>query len=551
MLALLVVSGVVSRWNLRRLDWTVAAPERPLRAPAVRARLHRRPPRALARALAAARLRRAARAAGDWCRYLAPRAAAGGTVELLLPRRGRHRSAPLHVASLFPLGLFRKGMRYPVGREVLVYPGALPAGRDRRRRLGLAGDRAASRAGWGHDLHALRALPRRRRPARHPLEEDARRPARWSTRSAGGGELRLSILFDNGTGRLAGRRRPRSERFEHLVSEAATAAVDHLGRGFEVELVTRDRPAAVRRRRAAAARGARGAGAGRAAAARARRRCWRATPARDSSGWGSPGPRKRSEGRRDLRAREAAPGRRAVALGAPLPLPLNEGSSGRRSSPIVDRGRALPAPRCRGRVALAARTGRSTCSASPTCRCSSFDVLVLGRGCSWCGRSSTSTLFAVAVKLCVARRASATSGRPGSASSSSSSPRWRTACTQRRAAYLLVFVALSVSLLVRFVYLHVARRRSRTRARRRRACRSPAAGGGDRRRHRCSSPCRSSRCCRACARRSWSGAARSAATRVGARRLLRRDEPRPDRPDPRQPAGRAAAALHGAHAARR
>ncbi len=30
-------------------------------------------------------------------------------------------------------------------------------------------------------------------------------------------------------------------RFERLVSEAATAAVDHLARGYEVELVTRDR----------------------------------------------------------------------------------------------------------------------------------------------------------------------------------------------------------------------------------------------------------------------------------------------------------------------
>jgi ABC-type arginine transport system ATPase subunit len=30
-------------------------------------------------------------------------------------------------------------------------------------------------------------------------------------------------------------------RFEGLVSEAATAAVDHLSRGYDVELVTRDR----------------------------------------------------------------------------------------------------------------------------------------------------------------------------------------------------------------------------------------------------------------------------------------------------------------------
>ncbi len=49
---------------------------------------------------------------------------------------------------------------------------------------------------------------------------------------------RLSIVFDNAVGRLpddAAR-----SRFEHLVSEAATAGLDYLERGFEVELVTRD-----------------------------------------------------------------------------------------------------------------------------------------------------------------------------------------------------------------------------------------------------------------------------------------------------------------------
>jgi uncharacterized protein (DUF58 family) len=50
---------------------------------------------------------------------------------------------------------------------------------------------------------------------------------------------RLSILFDNGVGELPDE--ARRNRFERLVSEAATAALDHLARGYEVELVTRDR----------------------------------------------------------------------------------------------------------------------------------------------------------------------------------------------------------------------------------------------------------------------------------------------------------------------
>ena len=50
--------------------------------------------------------------------------------------------------------------------------------------------------------------------------------------------LRLSVQLDNGTDELASE--VDRERFEQLVSEAATAAVDYLSRGYQVELVTRD-----------------------------------------------------------------------------------------------------------------------------------------------------------------------------------------------------------------------------------------------------------------------------------------------------------------------
>lgn len=54
---------------------------------------------------------------------------------------------------------------------------------------------------------------------------------------------RLTIVFDNAVVRgPVGTKLDEGaqERFERLVSEAATAAVDHLERGFEVELATRD-----------------------------------------------------------------------------------------------------------------------------------------------------------------------------------------------------------------------------------------------------------------------------------------------------------------------
>ena len=61
----------------------------------------------------------------------------GGTIPTLMHRRGLQRVDHLHVWSIFPLGLFRKGMRYRLAMEVLVYPelldedNALPEGMGR------------------------------------------------------------------------------------------------------------------------------------------------------------------------------------------------------------------------------------------------------------------------------------------------------------------------------------------------------------------------------------------------------------------------------------
>lgn len=238
MLALLVVSGLVSRWNLERLAIEVEPPgELHARRPVtVEFRVTNRA-RLLPRWLLLVALARD----GPWrlVPYLAVGRGAKGRVEMLFPRRGRHRIESAHFASLFPLGLFRKGMRYPVGLELLVYPELFPASEARASSSGLAGDRPVSRLGWGHELHALRGF----------RQGDDPRGIHWKKSAQTGGlvyqereteeTLRLSILFDNGCGPLA--TPADGERFEQLVSEAATAAWDHLERGYEVELVTRDR----------------------------------------------------------------------------------------------------------------------------------------------------------------------------------------------------------------------------------------------------------------------------------------------------------------------
>jgi uncharacterized protein (DUF58 family) len=238
MLALLVVSGLVSRRNVRGLEVEVTPPRdvyarRPaLLAFAVGSRA-RRVPRWL--------LLVAADPRGPWrlVERLGAGETAGGALDLLFARRGLARLEALHVASLFPLGLFRKGMRYPLGVEVLVYPELFPPGEVEIAAAGLSGDRSTARPGWGHDLHALRAFRQGDDPRGIHWKKSAQMRALVYQEREAEETLRLSILLDNGLRRPLP---PEDEsRFEQLVSEAATAAVDHLDRGFEVELVTRDR----------------------------------------------------------------------------------------------------------------------------------------------------------------------------------------------------------------------------------------------------------------------------------------------------------------------
>jgi len=236
MLSLLAVSGVISRWNLRRLAIVVEPPgelfaKRPTLVDFAVRNAGRRLPRWL--------LVVGLGPAGPWrlVPFLAAGQTARGTLEMIFRRRGRHRLGAAHVASLFPLGLFRKGMRYGLDGEVLVYPELFPPGEVEVVASGLSGDRTSARPGWGHELHALRGFRAGDDPRGIHWKKTAQTGSMVFQERETEETLRLSILFDNGCGRLA--TEDEEERFERLVSEAATAAWDHLERGYEVELVTR------------------------------------------------------------------------------------------------------------------------------------------------------------------------------------------------------------------------------------------------------------------------------------------------------------------------
>ena len=121
---------------------------------------------------------------------------------------------------------------------MLVFPELFAASGHHTVEAGQQGDGPSRRALWGHDLHSLRTFRRGDDPRGIHWKQSARTgDLVYMEREAEAGR-RLSILFDNGVGDLADA--AKAERFETLVSEAATAAVDHLSRGYEVELVTRD-----------------------------------------------------------------------------------------------------------------------------------------------------------------------------------------------------------------------------------------------------------------------------------------------------------------------
>ena len=171
--------------------------------------------------------------------YLPRRGKSAGQLDMMIGTRGHHRFPYVHVSSLFPFGFFRKGVRYRVDFEVLVFPELFPAGGSHPQESEQMGDETSRRGGWGHDLHSLRRFRRGDDPRGIHWKQTARTGELIFTERATERSRRLAILFDNAVGEL--KDPAEQSRFERLVSEAATIAVDHLARGYEVELVTRDR----------------------------------------------------------------------------------------------------------------------------------------------------------------------------------------------------------------------------------------------------------------------------------------------------------------------
>lgn len=171
--------------------------------------------------------------------YLPRRGRSVGQLDMMVKSRGHHRFPHAHVSSLFPFGFFRKGVRYRVDFELLVFPEIFPAAGTHPQEAENPGDEANRQVGAGHGLYALRQFRHGDDPRGIHWKQTARTGSLVFMEREAERSRRLSILFDNAVGGLDD---PADQvRFERLVSEAATAALDHLARGYDVELVTRDR----------------------------------------------------------------------------------------------------------------------------------------------------------------------------------------------------------------------------------------------------------------------------------------------------------------------
>ena len=237
LLALLAASGILSRRNLRRVDLELG------RVGEVYARRGFSVPVRLVNRDRWMARRFLEIGAGPEAESLVvpfvPRAAEHrDRLAFCFRRRGKHVLSGFRVLSIFPLGLFQKAMRHHHRMEVLVYPEILDLDIDHLFALGRTGEEPSPKVGQGHDLYAMRNF----RTGDDPRGIHWKRTARtgelvYMEREADEGK-RLLILLDNAVAPFVDGEA--EERFERLVSEAASAALEFLQGGFEVALTTRD-----------------------------------------------------------------------------------------------------------------------------------------------------------------------------------------------------------------------------------------------------------------------------------------------------------------------
>ena len=240
LLALIVVSGILSEQSMRGLDLTGVAPDEIYAGqPALLgATIANRKGWFTSYSLTVELLAAEARALESTSRFIYVRRVEAGrerlvTWEETLPRRGRHRLTGVRITTRFPFGLFVKAARPALADEVVVFPAVRPVSAESLRRLGESGEASARRRGRGNDLYNLRGY----------RAGDDPRFIHWRSSAKTEGLMVRELEADTSQNTrlvLVGRGRRGAETLERGLSEAASLAVALVRAGAGVELAGPD-----------------------------------------------------------------------------------------------------------------------------------------------------------------------------------------------------------------------------------------------------------------------------------------------------------------------
>jgi uncharacterized protein (DUF58 family) len=224
MLGGLLVSGVLSRANVRGLELTLEPPAEVFAGRPFNLRLSARHRRGwLPRWAILVSISR--QGTPRLIPYLQRHALARGDLPVLIDRRGRHVIDTVHLASLFPFGFFRKGLRQATNIEFLVFPQIFDSGPALLERAAHTGTRASRLPGRGHELLSLREFRSGDDPRHIHWKQTARTGELIVVRHQAETGRRLTIVLDNAVGELDDG--ARAARFERLISEACVGARHH------------------------------------------------------------------------------------------------------------------------------------------------------------------------------------------------------------------------------------------------------------------------------------------------------------------------------------
>jgi uncharacterized protein (DUF58 family) len=154
--------------------------------------------------------------------------------QAMLTKRGRYTMREVKASSRYPFGFFMRDRIYPVEVECICYPEIIAQDRMNMAVVDLQGSDQRLDRGMGHDLYMIRDyIPSD--GARHVHWKASAKTSMLKTREYAAEESRRIILAFDRFGHPGD-----GEKFEHLVSYAASLAFHFINEGIEVALVSDD-----------------------------------------------------------------------------------------------------------------------------------------------------------------------------------------------------------------------------------------------------------------------------------------------------------------------